>query len=763
MAACTFGLTYMQYDSGYDEESDVSSWVHRKQIDLLYAGLPFTIISTTVVVLLVFLFLSESVRGLNLTVWFSLFCLLLVFRSLSSWLYSRQKRKCRIQYRRMERLFIFGVVLTGMLWASVGIWLFPELDLKGKILLFIAIMGIAAAANTTMGYRRVPIYIFTALLILPLVIGVNIADFPNAMAVSFAMLIYMAFLLRTSIVFYSNNKKMLQLQEQSLKHEQKLLIQREQAELANRAKSEFLSRMSHELRTPLNTVLGLNELQLLDKDNPLTEKQLNRTNKISEAGHHLLSLVNDVLDFSRIETGEIEINVSVINCLEVLRDALRLIEGKVRSRRITIFIDEDRSDLFVLADYTRLKQVLVNLLDNAVKYNRQEGTITVAFEDAGNGYLRISVVDTGYGIPEHLKGELFTPFSRLNAEQMGIDGTGIGLSFSKQLVELMNGQIGVESRQGQGSCFWIELEKASEPAAETKQRIEPDLVTDYRTSADTNYAGKLLLAEDNLVNQEVAVDMLEQSGYEIDVASNGEEVLEALSRYPYGLVLMDCEMPVMDGFTATMRIREREKTMQLPQTTVIALTAHAIDGVREKCLASGMNDFLTKPFSYTEITGKVAQWVEAGNESTNDLTADSKQMNTAILDSPDKQNLSAPEGQSDATILEPGALNQLRARQKYRNRNLVKRVVGIYLEQTPKLLMELAMAGRQSDLESLSHIAHTIKSSSMTIGAATLAESCRKIELLCDQGLIEQEVISKPGLIYPEVEQELRDVLANEA
>ena len=757
------GINFMQDNNNDEDKSDLSTWVYRNQIDLLYAGLPFSIISTAVVVLLVFIFVGDSLNWLNSSVWFLLFVLVLVLRSVSSWLFYRQKSQHQVAYRRMEQLFIVGVVFTGMLWASVGLLLFPEVDLKGKVLLFIVIMGTAAAANTTMGYRRVPIYIFTALLILPLVVGVNIADFPNAIAVSIAMLVYMVFLLRTSIVFYSNNEKMLKLQEASLKHEQKLLIQREKAELANRSKSEFLSRMSHELRTPLNTVLGLNELQLLDKHNPLTQKQLNRAHKISDAGHHLLSLVNDVLDFSRIETGEIEINVSVINCMEVLRDALKLIEAKLAGRRITVFIDDGQHDIYVQADYTRLKQVLVNLLDNAVKYNRNEGTITVTFEDVGKGYIRISVVDTGYGIPDHLKGELFTPFSRLNAEQMGIDGTGIGLSFSKQLVELMKGQIGVESRQGQGSCFWIELAKANEPVSDIEQSTPASLVTDHIQNTSLADIGKLLLAEDNLVNQEVAVDMLEQAGYELDVANTGEEALTALSKARYALVLMDCEMPVMDGFTATRQLREREKLMELPATPVIALTAHAIEGVRERCLACGMNDFLTKPFSYAEITGKVARWIERGSESAKrqqDALA-SKESAVAMEDS-EQQQIQITGGQVEVSVLEPHALNQLRARQTYRNKNLVKRVVGLYLEQTPKLLKELESAGQQADTEALSHIAHTIKSSSMTVGATALAESCKEIELLCNQGWVGQEVIRKPGQMYFAVEQELQHVLANE-
>ena len=204
--------------------------------------------------------------------------------------------------------------------------------------------------------------------------------------------------------------------------------------------------------------------------------------------------------------------------------------------------------------------------------------------------------------------------------------------------------------------------------------------------------------------------------------------------------------------------------MQLPTTPVIALTAHAIEGVRERCLTSGMNDFLTKPFSYAEITGKVAQWIEPGAESAKEHQGDSVSLDSAIvMEDSEQQQIQEPGDQAEDSVLEPHALNQLRARQKYRNKKLVKRVVGIYLEQTPKLLKELAEAGQQADMEALSHIAHTIKSSSMTVGATALAESCREIEILCDQGRVGQEVIRKPGQMYFAVEQELQDVLANES
>ena len=755
----------MQYSSHNHENSPHSSWVYRKQISALYEDMPFGIISTAVVVFLVFLLLAHSVGWQTLGIWFSLFCIVLVFRAVSNWLYSKQKNRHQVNYRKAESVYIAGVILTGALWGSIGLWLFPAVDLEGKILLFIVIMGIAAAASTTMGYRRLPIYIFTAMLILPLVFGVIFSDFPNAIVVSIAMLVYMAFLLRASTGFYSNNEKMLRLQEESVKKSQKLLIQREKAELANQAKSEFLSLMSHEIRTPLNTVLGLNELQLLDRDEPLTAKQRKRAIKINDAGHHLLSLVNDVLDFSRVETGEIEINMSVIDCQAVLRDALKLVEGKASSRKISVHVEQDRNNFWVLADYMRLKQVLVNLLDNAVKYNRQEGTVTVAFEDTGIGYLRISVVDTGYGIPEQLKGKLFKPFSRLNAEQMGIDGTGIGLSFSKQLVELMQGQIGVESRQGQGSCFWVELPVASEPDVRSRRpaRFKPVIYRGQENSAE--HGGKLLLAEDNLVNQEVAVDMLEQSGFEVDVVNNGEEVLDALGKGSYHLVLMDCEMPVMDGFTATRKLREREHQNHLPETPVIALTAHAFDGAREKCIASGMSDFLAKPFSYEEITAKVSRWCRVPTSSSANGQSSSLRLNESVGYARASEQQPVHEsghGRSDVSVLDLQALERLRIRYKHRKKDLVKRVVTLYLEQTPKLLEELAIARRNSDTDALVNIAHTLKSSSLTVGAIALADSCRKIEEMSVQGQVDDAIIDRMPQQYAAVEKDLRVVLSNE-
>jgi len=758
-------MKYTQHaDQNYGDSTD-SSWVLRKQIDLVYQDMPFAVISTTVIVAVVFLLLSDSVAWQSLATWFSLFCIVLAFRAVTGWVYSKQKKKYQVDYAQAETLYTIGLLLTGALWGGAGLILFPVVDLTGKILIFIVIMGVAAASSTAMAYRRAPVYISTALMILPLVFGIVISDLPNTLSVSIAMLAYMALLLRAATTFHSNNERMLWLQEDAMNNSQKLLVQREKAELANQAKSEFLSLMSHELRTPLNTVLGLNELQLLDRNEPLTTKQRKRAIKINDAGHHLLSLVNDVLDFSRIESGEIDINISAIDCQTVLRDALKLVEGKAKSRGISVDFDETERYSWVEADYIRLKQVLVNLLDNAVKYNREGGAIKVAFRDGGDDCLRIAIEDTGYGIADELKGELFKPFSRLNAEHLGIEGTGIGLSFSKQLMELMNGKIGVESIQNQGSCFWIELRRASKPALQQGKEAPFRPVVYKEPGTATEQGKKLLLAEDNLVNQEVAVDMLEQSGFEVVVAKNGADALAALNRDRYSLVLMDCEMPVMDGFTATEKLRSRESEMQLSPTPVIALTAHAVQGMREKCIASGMNDFLAKPFSFEELTAKVAEWTRPETDKPADghpVECSHQRSNQALASNEAQESCQPGLSVSQGDVLNHQALSQLRSKQQYRKRNLVRRVVSIYLEETPVLLQQLVDARAELDTNTLSHIAHKLKSSSLTVGANAIADACKQIEELATQGRTEDSIIDSMSEQYAAVKEELLKVLSSE-
>ena len=599
--------------------------------------------------------------------------------------------------------------------------LFPVLEVNAKILLLFTVQGFISVSHNTMGYRRWPYLAYILLLALPTIYAAYHAEFTYPLAIAMLLVVHLAFVLRTANAFYTGYTAMLFLQEESIGREHRLLMQREQASLANQAKTEFLSRMSHELRTPLNAVLGLNELQMLDKDNPLSQQQRLRAEKINEAGQHLLSLVNDVLDLSRIEAGSLKVKLEPLDLQQTIREACKLVETRAADQDIDLAFEALPEPAWVRADGRRLRQVLVNLLDNAVKYNRAGGNVTVSLTRRGQCW-RVSVIDTGYGIAQQDMPQLFKPFARLRQSRHRVDGVGIGLSFSQQLVEIMQGEMGVDSRVGEGSCFWVEIPQA-EPQLETaRSNGQPaaNLQAARPAGSMPERGNRLLLVEDNLVNQEVAKEMLVGMGFEVDVAENGEQALERSCSESYAAILMDCEMPVMDGFSATRKLREYEQQQRLPPTPVIALTAHAIFGAREKCLASGMDDFLSKPFNSEDLMGVLSRWLALPQQATADTPAAAS-------------SAAAPEAETgraaDPGVLDQDAINRLRTRKA----SLVDRVIELYLEQSPQVLDEIDVAAAAQDFEHLANIVHTFKSSSLTVGAVEVAEICRQIEAACQR------------------------------
>ncbi len=723
----------------------ISERVYRRQIDLLYNNQTLAVFSTAAAVFMLMFFLNLSVPWTVLLPWAGLFALVLATRLLATWLYQHKKRNHHpLDNRLAEKLYFVGVTLTGASWGSMTLYLFPMLDPDSQILLLLTVQGFVSVSHNTMGYRRLPYLFYILLLALPAVYVVYRADFAYPVAIMLLLVIHLVFVLRTANAFYNGYTAMLYLQEESISREHKLLLQREQASLANQAKSEFLSRMSHELRTPLNAVLGMNELQMLDKHEPLTRQQRERAEKINEAGKHLLSLVNDVLDLSRIEAGSLTVKLEPIDLQQSVRDACKLVENRAAEQKVTIGFEALPEPVWVRADAQRLKQVIVNLLDNAVKYNRMGGSVTVSLSPGEGDSWRLSVVDTGYGIARQDMSELFKPFARLDQNRSSIDGAGIGLSFSKQLVEIMHGKIGVDSRVGEGSCFWVEM-PAAEPVVQPSRPVTPLRATadGARQAAKPATSGnRLLLVEDNLVNQEVAMEMLQGYGFSVDVACNGEEALQRFKDNTYSLILMDCEMPVMDGLTATRRLRQMEQERGLPPTPVIALTAHAIHGAREKCLACGMDDFLSKPFSNSELRNILANWIA--------LPEPAAPESTASAETADNGN-EADSGE----ILDMSALNRLHTRKA----SLVNRVVQLYIEQSPDVLDSIDNAFAAGDYETLSNIAHTFKSSSLTVGAVRVADMCRQIEAGCQQGEVDADWCKQIRQDYLAAEKALLSLL----
>ncbi len=377
----------------------------------------------------------------------------------------------------------------------------------------------------------------------------------------------------------------------------------ESARKANQAKSDFLARMSHELRTPLNAILGFAQLLNEEENAESSEHKSDYLKHILHSGEHLLELINEVLELSRIESGALSLRVENLHAEELIRDALHSVQP-MAARGYVRLDDFGESPIMIRADKTRLTQVLMNLLSNAVKYNRPGGRVGVEIETTEHGQARISVSDTGPGIPAESQARLFTPFNRLGAENSGKEGTGIGLTIARKLTRLMGGDIGFESGP-MGSTFWIELEACSaEPprAAAEKPREAPDYGP-FKSSRN-----KVLYIEDNELNTLLMERTLEKiPGVHMYYEETGAGGLEAARRLQPDLILIDIHLPDMDGYRVLEALRARPETAE---TLTVAVSADAMPADIEKAYASGFADYITKPINIRHTARRIRDLLE---------------------------------------------------------------------------------------------------------------------------------------------------------
>lgn len=394
-----------------------------------------------------------------------------------------------------------------------------------------------------------------------------------------------------------------ELEKALIENEENLRQAKEKAEAANIAKSEFLSNMSHELRTPMNAVIGITDILLMQNHTPERQKEYLETLQIS--GTHLMHIINDVLDIAKLDMQQVVFEAIPFNLTTLLDEVVRITAVQAKAKGISVQLREHcPAGSQLVGDPLRLRQILMNLLGNAVKFT-DKGSVTVETDCPHNPEtnmvdLHISVVDTGIGIAADKVDSIFGKFSQADASiTRKYGGTGLGLSICSTLVEQMNGTICVESKPGEGSRFTIRISLPThqdeiQPAAEeglfdiSKTKQYPDL--------------KVLLAEDTAANILVATTLLEIFGCKYEVAKTGKEVFEMLAKHQFDLALMDVQMPDMDGFQVTEEIRRQEAESGSPRLPIIAMTAHALVGDKQRCLARGMDDYIPKPFDMNHLS-----------------------------------------------------------------------------------------------------------------------------------------------------------------
>jgi len=486
---------------------------------------------------------------------------------------------------------------------------------------------------------------------------------------------------------------------------------RAEAEKGTRLKSEFLATMSHEIRTPINGVIGMTELLL---ETGMNARQQHYADVVMRSARALLDIINDILDFSKIEAGRFTLELLPLDFKKLSKETIELFSMKADEKGLEMLLNySDDAARYILGDAGRIRQILSNLLSNAIKFT-DKGRIELIVEGLespqnrqNDAKIKVSVKDTGIGIPQEVQGMLFSMFTQADTStSRKYGGTGLGLAICKQLAMLMDGEVGIESVQGKGSVFWftmilpmVDENSVAMVQSEPVEKAKPESLKGAR----------ILLVEDNIINQEFALEILRRFGCRCTLATDGRQAINCVEDgNAYDLILMDCQMPEVDGYEATRHIHEYFKRQSLPSVPIIAMTANAMKGEREKCIEAGMDDYLSKPFLKKDMNVVMTKWIR--------YVPDTRVATQQLM----KEEEAIDDG-VDRSVLED-------VRELMKDRYI--EIVGKYIDNTDAVISRIGQIFVENkNFADIEIKAHSLKSSSQYLGAVAVSKAARDLEM----------------------------------